>query len=382
MRAPALLFTGALLLAAIAAASPARADFFKDLGDALNQLGNAVDEALTPKPAQPAPAPPPAAPPGPIDWNPAPVTSITGAQPYAPVMTRLPPPLPASRRAQLAAAPRTESATAALNMQSLSHITTTTAPAPAAAAPAPPVAPNSPLALVMANRRGPAQVDDAPPPSRAPRRAAVMASAIAPLPGFAQAPPRAPAIYSPALSASTLNRPAAPAPKPAPETTAPSVVAAAPPAAPTPEQHFAALVAPVAPSLPPPPAPVAAPALPTPRPAALAANRSFVISYDSHQATVSDALLRGSAASPPREGKRVIEALARALRQDDTQRIRLKAESLVVDQRVAEARRRAFERAQLVKEWLQAAGARSTQIDLEIVGASAQDSISLALYPP
>ncbi len=69
MRALALLCLGVLLLS-----SPARADFFGDLGAALNKLGKSVEEAFTSEPkesaddsAVPAPQPPLV-----IHWNPPP----------------------------------------------------------------------------------------------------------------------------------------------------------------------------------------------------------------------------------------------------------------------------------------------------------------------
>lgn len=312
-RSALLLMIGALLLA-----TPARADFFKDLGEALGQLGNAIEgtakdigPAIAPKPAAPIPAPTPV---GEIIWNsPPPTTAFSGATVYTPPTSVRPPALPERRR-------NTYNAT----------VSRQAAPESVATTPA----------GYSISRDG--LRDDAPPPRRAPRRNPVEASFIAPLPGFTQAPPRAPATYSPVLAAASL---------------ADSQVAQV--------QASRDLPARI---------PVAKPAV--------VQSRDFVVTYSGFKARISDTLVGSTSAAPGGDSKLLVEALTASLRRDPGQRVRLRSEAIAVDDRLSEARKRSFDRALLVKNWLEAAGARPTQIDLEVAGAGNADQVALNVYKP
>lgn len=303
-RAALLLLTGALL-----SATPAHADFFKDLGDALGQLGDkigeTVDDALTQKPVQPAQQQP-AQPQGQIIWNPPPArTDFSGATVYTPPMAMRPRDLPNRRR-------NAASGSAAM----------------AEAA-------NTPVGVSI-GRNG--VVDDAPPPRRAPRRTAVEASYIAPLPGFSEAPPRPAAAYSPVLAAASLA------------------------------DNQVANVA-------------ASRGLPAAKPASVQ-NRDFTVTFNGHRARISDAVLQNRNTPPAGDSKSLVDALATALKSNPQQRVKLQSQSVVLDDRQSEARKRSFDRALLVKSWLEAAGARPTQIDLEVTGAGVADRVALNIYTP
>lgn len=195
----------------------------------------------------------------------------------------------------------------------------------------------SAAALSIGARPG-SMVDDAPPPRRAPRRDPVETAVIAPLPGFTQAPPRPAATYSPVLAAATL----APA----------AVRAAAPPPA----------------------------RLPSAKPAAVQ-NRSFVVDFNNRRIRVNDSLLQTrEAALAPASTRPLVEAITAQLRRDETQRVKLHSEAVAQDDRFSEARRRSFDRARLIKAWLEAAGVRSTQIDMEVSGAGDADQVTLVVY--
>lgn len=138
-----------IVLPILLCASPAQADFFKDLGSALGQIGDAVDDAFTSdKPAQPAPAPPQQD----IIWN-APPPDLSESSKAEPFRSTTPPSLRGRE-------------TAAFAPRSLK--------------------------------------DDAPPPRRAPSRGDVMSSYLAPLPGFSESAPRPQATYSPVEAAAAL----------------------------------------------------------------------------------------------------------------------------------------------------------------------------------
>lgn len=295
----------ALILAGVLlAAVPARADFFDDLGGALDKLGNSignaakdvgntVDEAFTRKPDQNQADQPQAKPE--ITWNPPPpVTSFSGATLYAPATAARPRPVPEARR---------NFASPAVNRPSINSTTR--------------------------------QVDDAPPPHRAPYRAPVQAAYIGPLPGFTQAPPRPAAVYSPVLAAASLEADHANIPLPT--------------------------------------------RLPGAKPTVVQ-NRSFAVRFNNRHVTLDDRLVQANAAAPTGESKALIEAVARSLQASPDQRIRLHSEAIVESDRLSEARRRSADRAMLVKNWLQAAGARPTQIDLDVSGAGNADAVTLDVY--
>lgn len=301
MRWLALLLTGALL-----AAAPAHADFFDDLGDALskagdaigdaaNDVGNAVDDAFSSKPANNQQQKPAETgnKPGDITWNPPPpTTGFSGATVYTPGNVPLPRSAPARRRAS----------------------------------PSEPAFPNTFTGTV----------DDAPPPRRAPHRANVEASYIAPLPGFEQAPPRPAAHYSPVLAAASLSAaPAADIPTPA--------------------------------------------RLPAVKPVVVQ-NRSFAITFGRDITTVSDTLLQVPGQRASGTTKALIEAVTKSLASNPDQRLKLHAEAVVEENRLSEARRRSFDRALLVKRWLVDAGVRSTRIDLDVAGAGNADAVTLTVY--
>ncbi len=330
-RAALLVLTGALLTA-----SPAHADFFKDLGDALGQLGDTieetVDKAITPKPAEtPAPAPV-APPPGEINWNaPPPTTEFSGATLYTPPASTRPPSLPARRRNFNATVSPPQNNP---ELEAASVAATTTS------------------AGVSVGRNG--QPDDAPPPRRAPRRARVEASVIAPLPGFTQAPPRAAATYSPVLAATSL---------------ADRQVANVAGSRDLPARTPAATATPAAA-----PAAVAAPVP--------AANREFVVTYSSFRARISDTLVGSTSVAPGGDSRLLVEAISASLKRDPSQRVKLQSQAIAVADRTAEARKRSFDRALLIKSWLEAAGTRPTQIDLEVKGAGEADQVALNVYKP
>jgi len=384
-----LLLTGALLWV-----SPARADFFDDLGFALNKLGDSVERGVkdittddaksapasqapaSMAPAEPAPetSPETSADASGIIWNAAPAGVVTSEMARG-VNT---PPLPRSR--------------------------------PGASAPY--------------EIRGSSIKDDAPAPSRAPtRRPVQMVASLAPIAGYSEAPAlQRSNRYSPADAAARLqnvapsaagtaavNVPIPPA-KPAPRSSTQAAITPASLLAPAPviePPKETAMLAPIQPAaqpaaLPPvvPPAKpavtatarvvaptVSAPAVTAPIvsvPAiehnSTSAARNFTIKFSNRMVSVNDAVLRNTASKPDTRSQALIAQLVRQVKNQPGMRIKLESSAVAIDDRLGEARRRSFERAQLVQNWLVAQGVRTTQIDLNVLGASTSDVVSLSAY--
>jgi len=384
-----LLLTGALLWV-----SPARADFFDDLGFALNKLGDSVERGvkdITTDDAKSAPA------------------SQAGSQAPAPV-------------APAQAAPETSPETSA----DASGIIWNAAPAGvvtsemARGVNTPPLPRSRPGASAPYEIRGSSIKDDAPAPSRAPtRRPVQMVASLAPIAGYSEAPAlQRGNRYSPADAAARLqsvapsaagtaavNVPIPPA-KPAPRSstqaaiTPASLLAPAPVIEPPTETDMLAPIQPAAlPPVVPPAKPavtatarvvaptVSAPAVTAPIvsvPAiehnSTSAARNFTIKFSNRMVSVNDAVLRNTASKPDTRSQALIAQLVRQVKNQPGMRIKLESSAVAIDDRLGEARRRSFERAQLVQNWLVAQGVRTTQIDLNVLGASTSDVVSLSAY--
>jgi len=373
-----LLLTGALLWV-----SPARADFFDDLGFALNKLGDSVERGvkdITTDDAKPAPA------------------SQAGSQAPAPM-------------APAQAAPETS--------PDASGIIWNAAPAGvvtsemARGVNTPPLPRSRPGASAPYEIRGSSVKDDAPAPSRAPtRRPVQMVASLAPIAGYSEAPAlQRSNRYSPADAAARLqsvapsaagvtavNVPIPPA-KPAPRSstqaaiTPASLLAPAPMIEPPKETAMQAPSQPVAqPAALAPVVPLAKPAISVPAVTApivsvpaiehnsTSAARNFTIKFSNRMVSVNDAVLRNSASKPDTRSQALIAQLVRQVKNQPGMRIKLESSAVAVDDRLGEARRRSFERAQLVQNWLVAQGVRTTQIDLNVLGASTSDVVSLSAY--
>ena len=445
-----------LALTLVLAATPARADFLNDLGDALGTLGDnigdaardvgeAVGEAVSPEPRKPAQqtqqSPSPATEPSSaIKWNPPPAAYGT---PVSALPQGLrPPALPSTRRSS-----------------------STTAPYASQTLPDSIPFGRGATSQGLTNPGGRERiVDDAPPPRRAPRREPVQMAAIAPLPGFEMAPEREAAVYAPVLTRPAPAKPAlaqsegkpasnsteppaaqpvrnTPAARPAPagaQSPANSPVALLPASAPLAPLSTAALAATLplpdlnsrlavarampAPSPVPlvvaapapaisapmtapseevaPPRPKARPAPPALAPAAVikvalpaqvpapAAKpaiaalpdlRAFALFYGTQRGSIGDTVLRDIDPTPAGINRELINRVASDLKKPG-QRVRLHAQALADAGHSSQARLRAYERARLIKSWLEAAGVRPTQIDLDIAGAGNADSVTLTAY--
>lgn len=178
--------------------------------------------------------------------------------------------------------------------------------------------------------------DDAPAPRKAPTRKPVqVVASLAPLPGFSEATAlRTQSAYSPASAAAALSAPVA-------ET-------------------------------------VKLTTLPRTKPAVVL-DRSFAVQFSSQSRTLSDRLVRERGA-PDSATTQLLQTIVTQLGSAPDQRLKLESEAIAVDERLSEARRRSFERAELVKDWLVAAGVRVTQIDLDVQGAGNADRIRLTVY--
>jgi len=384
-----LLLTGALLWV-----SPARADFFDDLGFALNKLGDSVERGvkdITTDDAKSAPA------------------SQAGSQAPAPV-------------AAAQAAPETSPETSA----DASGIIWNAAPAGvvtsemARGVNTPPLPRSRPGASAPYEIRGSSIKDDAPAPSRAPtRRPVQMVASLAPIAGYSEAPAlQRSNRYSPADAAARLqsvapsaagtaavNVPIPPA-KPALRSNTQAAITPASLLAPAPviePPKETAMLAPIQPAVLPPVVPPAKPAVtatarvvaPTvSAPAVTApivsvpaiehnstsAARNFTIKFSNRMVSVNDAVLRNTASKPDTRSQALIAQLVRQVKNQPGMRIKLESSAVAIDDRLGEARRRSFERAQLVQNWLVAQGVRTTQIDLNVLGASTSDVVSLSAY--
>lgn len=386
-----LLLTGALLWV-----SPARADFFDDLGFALNKLGDSVERGvkdITTDDAKSAPA------------------SQAGSQAPAPVA---------------AAAPEASAETS----PDAGGIIWNAAPAGvvtsemARGVNTPPLPRSRPGASAPYEIRGSSIKDDAPAPSRAPtRRPVQMVASLAPIAGYSEAPAlQRSNRYSPADAAARLqnvapsaagvtavNVPIPPA-KPAPRSSTQAAITPASLLAPAPviePPKETAMLAPIQPAaqpaaLPPVVLPakpavtatarvvaptVSAPAVTAPIvsvPAiehnSTSAARNFTIKFSNRMVSVNDAVLRNTASKPDTRSQALIAQLVRQVKNQPGMRIKLESSAVAIDDRLGEARRRSFERAQLVQNWLVAQGVRTTQIDLNVLGASTSDVVSLSAY--
>ena len=89
-------------------------------------------------------------------------------------------------------------------------------------------------------------------------------------------------------------------------------------------------------------------------------------------------MVSATSAPPDAPVRAILTAVAQAA-QAPGRRVTLRAEAAAVDGHLADARRRAFARAQGLQAWLTKAGVRFTQIDLKVDVTSA-DAVTLDVY--
>ncbi len=338
----ALLFVGTL---------PARADFFDDLGDALGKAADGVSDAArnvgdhvsrtfssdAADPKQPANTDEQAGKPdNSINWNP-PEQAVPGSQAgfFSDADAARPVPPPHTDPARSTRGPRRASATLP---------------------------------------------DDAPPPRAAPpRRAVSVVASLEPLPGFtALSTPPPPPRYAPASLAAvapSAGRHTKPAAATATPTATPPSPSHSPAPAPSPPVAASApAVLPVAVAAPPTATPPA-----TILPVAVQAPARFTLAFGSRKTVLGDNVVSSANGAPPAAPvQAILTAVAQAAKAPG-QRVLLRAEAAAVDGHLADARRRAFARAQRLQTWLTKAGVRFTQIDMKVDVASA-DAVTLDVY--
>lgn len=200
--------------------------------------------------------------------------------------------------------------------------------------------------------------DDAPPPHAAPHRAQVQTvAALDPLPGYRLAPERH---QSSQVSSSILGltqiSPAAggvitsTTDLSAPEKSAKTVSGTA--------LNTAPVIAPSANDM--------------------LADRRFDVVFAKQSIILDDKQTRLQDTKPNAATRDMVKAVAAQL-QMPGRRLELTAEAIVQGGRTGEARLRAFMRARLLQKWIEAEGARTTQIDLK-VGGGDKDEVRLRVY--
>ncbi len=226
---------------------------------------------------------------------------------------------------------------------------------PRITSPSAPAYTNTPKKSVQTMVRG----DDAPPPHAAPHRAQVQTvAALDPLPGYRLAPERHPlSQVDSSVRAVTQIAPAAGAGV----TSSTPVSSASAKSAKTVDDN--AIKA----------APVLAPPANN-----MLADRRFEVTFAKQSIMLDDQQTRLKDTKPDAATRDMVKAVAAQL-QMPGRRLELTAEAIVQGGRTGEARLRAFMRARLLQKWIEAEGARTTQIDLK-VGGGDKDDVRLRIY--